>query len=364
MDSIASLVVFVVEDDPDTNAFARHALERAGFDVASFTNPQDALDALSRVRCRLLLTDVRLPGMTGLELLSRARSHRPDLPILLMTAYAELEDSITALRAGADDFLLKPLTIAGLRSAVAEVLAKRSANAGRTARRVVAIGAHPDDVELGVGGTLAAHVDAGDQVTILTLSRGESGGPAASRAVEAQRAADVLGVELELCDLPDTRLPASGRTVELIEDTVRRTRASTVYTHSLNDVHQDHRAVHQASLVACRSVSQVFTYQSPSATVDFVPRRFIPIDTTLDRKLAAIACYRTQTEKCAYLADDLLRATSRYWGRFVGSDYAEPLEIVHERTEPTHHERTIPLDRIEQSQEMEKNDDLIAAIDI
>jgi LmbE family N-acetylglucosaminyl deacetylase len=65
--------------------------------------------------------------------------------------------------------------------------------------------------------------------------------------------------------------------------------------------------------------------------VDFAPRRFVPVDAAIDRKLAAIAAYRSQTTKCSYLADDLLRATARYWGRFVESDHAEPLEIVRQQ---------------------------------
>ena len=84
-------------------------------------------------------------------------------------------------------------------------------------------------------------------------------------------------------------------------------------------------------MVACRRIARVYGYQSPSSTVAFAPKRFIPIDDHLATKLAAIACYSSQTEVRDYLAEDLLTATARYWGRFTNVRYAEPLEVIAER---------------------------------
>ena len=147
--------VFVVEDDPDASRFVHRSLARAGFAVTMFSRPVDALEALERQPCSLLLSDVRLPGMTGLQLLARSRQVKPELPVVLMTAFATLDDALFALRNGADEYLLKPLTAASVAATVTDVLAAR--RNGR--ERVLAIGAHPDDVEIGVGATLAGHVD-------------------------------------------------------------------------------------------------------------------------------------------------------------------------------------------------------------
>ena len=323
--------VFVVEDDADTAAFARLALRRAGHEVSTFRSPAEALEALTASECDLLLTDVRLPGMSGLELLARVRDVQPALPVVVMTAYATVDDTITALRHGAADYLLKPLTLESLTGTVGAVLTHHQL----ASDRVLAIGAHPDDVEIGVGGTLSAHSRRGDDVTILTLSCGESGGQPEQRRAEARRAAATLGADLVHGSLPDTRIAPHGETIELIEQVVRHVQPTIVYTHSSHDVHQDHRAAHQASLVACRAVPTLLCYQAPSATVDFAPQRFVTVDADIDRKLAAIAAYRSQTSKCAYLADDLLRATTRYWGRFGSGLHAEPLEIVRDRVEAT-----------------------------
>lgn len=319
--------VFVVEDDPDAARFVCRALERRGYGVRLFCHPELALAAMKGPVCSLLLSDVRLPGLTGLELLVQARKVSPQLPIVLMTAFATLDDTIVALRNGADDYLLKPLAVDSLCETIEKVLKGRRSRR----RRVLAIGAHPDDVEIGVGATLVDHVERGDEVTILTLTHGESGGPASDRAAEARSAAELVRAHLILGTLRDTSIPPNGLTVDLIEEVVKSVKPTVVYTHSLSDVHQDHRAAHQASLVACRGVPQIFGYQSPSATVDFAPRRFVPVDQFIERKLGAIAAYRTQTTKCSYLAEELLRATARYWGRFVESEYAEPLEVIREQ---------------------------------
>ena len=81
-----SATIIIVEDDPAAARFVQRALDRPGFEVVSFSRPDEALEALKRLPCSLLLSDVRLPGMTGLDLLQRARRYDPQLPVVLMTA--------------------------------------------------------------------------------------------------------------------------------------------------------------------------------------------------------------------------------------------------------------------------------------
>lgn len=199
--------------------------------------------------------------------------------------------------------------------------------------RVLAIGAHPDDVEIGAGGTLAGHVAQGHELTIVTASPGHVGGDAAERAVEAKEAAARLGARLILGDLEDTRIPDHGPTITLIETAVKEIQPDVIYVHSSHDVHQDHRAVHAATLVAARRVPRVLAYQSPSATIEFRPTMFVPIEQTLEAKLAAIAEFRSQTSTRDYLDTEMLTATSRYWGRFAHAKYAEPFEVVRDSLE-------------------------------
>ena len=108
-------------------------------------------------------------------------------------------------------------------------------------------------------------------------------------------------------------------------------RPTIVYTHTESDLHQDHRNVHRATLVAARLVPSVYCYESPSATVEFEPVRFVDIGEQLEAKLEAIGAYASQTEQRYYLDEELIRATARYWGRYGHSRFCEPLEVVRDR---------------------------------
>ena len=155
--------VLVVEDDPVSALFVSHALtKRGGFEVTHTPDPAAALAMVGSQSWDLVLTDVEMPGMTGLELLEAVRSSCPDLPIAVITAHASVDDAVRALRSRADEFLEKPVKPERLVEVAASLVAK--GRAARLARHglVLAIGAHPDDVEIGAGGTLLAHSSRGD----------------------------------------------------------------------------------------------------------------------------------------------------------------------------------------------------------
>ena len=193
---------------------------------------------------------------------------------------------------------------------------------------VMAVGAHPDDVEIGVGGILLRHVAQGHRVTVLTLTGGEAGGQAAERAAESRRAAELLGARLIHAALTDTSVSEGSSTIGTIVDVIEQVRPTTVYTHTARDVHQDHRNAHSATLVAARRISRVFCYQAPSTTVEFKPTRFVAIDEFLEAKIEVIQAYTSQVKIREYLDEELLRATARYWSRFSRARYVEPLEVV------------------------------------
>lgn len=194
--------------------------------------------------------------------------------------------------------------------------------------RVLAVGAHPDDVEIGCGATLLRHTMLGDPVTILTLSRGAVGGPQEVRRREAIGAAMAMSAELLMGDLADTRMGEAPEMVSLVEGVIAAVRPTTVYVHSAADSHQDHRAVHDATLIAARRVPQVFCYQSPSSRNDFAPNKFVPVDDTINDKVLVISHYKTQNTR-HYLDPELIVATGRYWARQLpNARYAEPFEVI------------------------------------
>ncbi len=328
--------VLVVDDDPDVALLVKTVLERrAGCEVVLAENGQAAVDRLSQFAVDVVVTDIEMPGLDGLELLAELRRTEPHVPVIVMTAHVSVEYAVSALRAQADEFLTKPLDNVRLVEAVTRLAAEGRARreAHRPKEHVLAIGAHPDDVEIGVGGLLAAHSKAGDTVTILTLSRGARGGDADSRQHESLATAEMLGARLFLKDLIDTEISGGGATVRLIEEVVKEVRPTIVYTHSPHDRHQDHRAVSEATIVATRRVGTVACYQSPSATIDFRPTRFVRIDDYLETKLQLLERFASQTATRDYLDPEFVTATARYWSRFGGGAAVEPLEVVRETAE-------------------------------
>lgn len=319
--------VLVVDDDEDTARFHALVLRRGGHDVTVVHDPYAALRRIGTEPYDLLLSDIQMPGMSGLELATRLRETAPRLPAVLVTAHATVEAAVGAVRTGAADFVLKPVVPAELLAVVERAMAA----AASRCERVLAVGAHPDDVELGVAATLLAHRARGDAVTVLTMSRGGTGGAEEVRAGEARRAAELLGATLLLADLDDTRIPEGNPTISLVEQAVLEHRPDIVYVHSRNDNHQDHRNVHAATVIASRRVSRVYGFRSPSATVDYRPTRFVPADGLMDRKIEVIGAYASQAGR-DYLDEELIRAQARHWGFSGASRYAEPLEVIRERT--------------------------------
>jgi LmbE family N-acetylglucosaminyl deacetylase len=194
--------------------------------------------------------------------------------------------------------------------------------------RLMAVHAHPDDESSKGAASMARYADEGARVLVVTLTGGERGGDASLRAQEARDAAALLGCDLVHRELPDTSVPEGGETITAIDEQVQRLRPQIVYTHSLNDNHQDHRNVHRATIVAAREVPSIFAYQSPSTGIAFSPGRFVDVTPYMDAKLRALREFRSQHAIRPYLEEDLVVATARYWSRFGVGRYVEPLEVI------------------------------------
>jgi len=324
------LKVLVVEDDVDTAQFVRTVLERrGGMSVSLVHEAMSALAAVAVESFDAVVTDIQMPGMSGLDLLVELRSRAPGVPVVVTTAFASVDYAVEALRRDADEFLVKPVPAAVLVDRVSSLgLQGRQRRASASGGEVVlAVGAHPDDVEIGIGGTLASHQANGDTVVILTLSGGAIGGAADERRHEALAAAGVIGARLFLHDFPDTRLDPAAGIITAIEETIALVNPTIVYTHSSHDRHQDHRAVHESVQVAARKIPYVGSFQSPSATIDYRPTRFVPIDGFVEKKLEMLAAFTSQQHR-DYMDPDLVRSTARYWGRFGTGGWVEPLEMI------------------------------------
>ncbi|MCB0861829.1 MAG: response regulator [Solirubrobacterales bacterium] len=329
MNEKATPRILVVEDDEVIAALTTGMLGDSG-EIAWAASAEHALELLAESDFDLLVVDIGLPGISGLDLIRKVKDRDPLLATLILTGEASFDNAVEAIRAGADDFMQKPVDGAELVAKVGELTAVSARRRAKSRESVLAIGAHPDDIEIGVGGILIRHVARGDRVTLLTMTGGEQGGDTAERARESERAAGLIGAKLFHRELADTSVSDGGLTISTIKEVIDEVNPTTVYTHSSRDVHQDHRNVHSATLVAARGVPRIYCYQAPSTTVEFKPTKFMAIDDYIDDKLEAIAAYDSQVSTRAYLEPDLLRSTARYWSRFSGSTYVEPLEVIRE----------------------------------
>jgi len=115
--------VYVVDDEPTVRTVVRKTLERAGLTVSCFGGADDCLASLNIGTCDLLITDVRMPGKDGIELLLEVRRRQPWLPVLVVTGFGDVPMAVKALKAGAADFIEKPLDRDTFLEAVQRLLA-------------------------------------------------------------------------------------------------------------------------------------------------------------------------------------------------------------------------------------------------
>ena len=118
--------IWIVDDDQSIRFVLEKALAREDFAVRSFTNPRDVIKALEDDAPQVLVSDIRMPGGSGIELLATVRERLPGLPVIIMTAYSDLDSAVSAFQGGAFEYLPKPFDVTKavelIRRAVAESL--------------------------------------------------------------------------------------------------------------------------------------------------------------------------------------------------------------------------------------------------
>jgi DNA-binding NtrC family response regulator len=118
-------ILTVLDDEPDIVENCARILKRAGYQCLTATDPLRALALIDTERPDLLLTDLKMPGMDGMEVLRRAREMDPALPVILITAFASIESAVAAIKDGAFDYLPKNFSVDQLRVAVGRGLRQR-----------------------------------------------------------------------------------------------------------------------------------------------------------------------------------------------------------------------------------------------
>jgi len=114
--------VLVVDDEKNIRLTLSQALESADFEVQTAVNGEEALDKLKKQDFGLVLLDLRMPGMDGMEVLAHLRELRPDIKVIIITAYGTIESAVEAMKLGAVDFIQKPFVPKDIRELARKVL--------------------------------------------------------------------------------------------------------------------------------------------------------------------------------------------------------------------------------------------------
>lgn len=162
---------------------------------------------------------------------------------------------------------------------------------------ILAIGAHPDDIEFGCGGTLIRYAQSGAKVFMHVLTRGEIGGDPKSRYREQERAVRFMKVrKIYWGDFKDTEIPRDRSCITSVEKVVRAVKPQVVLFNYLSDIHQDHRALAHAALSATRYIREVLFYEVPT-TQGFDPDVFVDISKVMEQKLKTLKLHASQIHR-------------------------------------------------------------------
>ena len=321
--------ILLIDDDRVFGLWATKVLEPRGFFVQHVLDPVNGLKHIEAEPWDLVITDIEMPRMSGLEFLEPAAPAGADP--------AGRSGHRTPHRgqgrrgdaaAGTTDFIHKPVTPEDFAAKVTALVEQRKPAQAAAKDSVLAIGAHPGDLEIGAAGALLAHKAAGIEVTTLTLAQAAPVGAGVSpQTAEAARA---IGTRLAVDDLVSPEAYGSDHSGAAVERAIEQIQPTVLYIHSINDDQPDHRNAHLAAAAAARRIGRIYCFQSPSATIDFRPAHFVPIHEQMRGKLAAVGAFAEQAEVRAFLEPDQVTSTALYWARYCQAQYAEAFEVLRE----------------------------------
>jgi len=114
--------ILIIEDEDALRESLKRVLLKEGYDVQAVDSAEEALPLIAEKWCDLIITDIILPGQSGLECLKKCRQKNPDLIVIIMTAYATIESAVEAIRAGAYEYLVKPIDHYELKALIKKAL--------------------------------------------------------------------------------------------------------------------------------------------------------------------------------------------------------------------------------------------------
>ena len=162
---------------------------------------------------------------------------------------------------------------------------------------ILAIGAHPDDIEFGCGGALIKYTRKGHRLFLLVMTGGGMGGSSSVRMKEQEDSGEILGAEkIYWGGYEDTHLNTDIEMIGKIESVIAEVRPDFIFCNYPDDTHQDHRHLSQAITSATRYIRNVLFFEGPT-TQNFGCQVFVDISDTLNQKVASLEAHRSQVMK-------------------------------------------------------------------
>ena len=213
---MSDTTVLVVDDDRANLDSVAKIFQREGLNTLTATSGEEALEHLRRPEVSVMVTDLMMPGMDGQELLRAARTIRPDVEVVLMTAYGTVETAVSAMKEGAYDFITKPLKRHSLVKAVQKALEKQALVAENRdlKARLADLGAPGGRTIVGQSPAFRAFMDtvrqaAPSSATVLLMGESGTGKELAARAIhELSNRAKGPFVAVNCAAIPESILEA------------------------------------------------------------------------------------------------------------------------------------------------------------
>jgi LmbE family N-acetylglucosaminyl deacetylase len=188
---------------------------------------------------------------------------------------------------------------------------------GQEPMRILALGAHPDDIEVGCGGTLIKYAENGHRIFLMVMTEGGQGGLPEVRKLEQDQAAKVLRAEQVFWGgYKDTEVPLGRDLIQTVEQIVRKIEPHFIFVHYHDDTHQDHRHLAMSTITATRYTKNVLFYEGPT-TQNFAPTVFVDIEQALERKIQSLEAHASQVGKTnieGITIADLVRSSAHFRG--------------------------------------------------
>lgn len=183
--------------------------------------------------------------------------------------------------------------------------------------RILALGAHPDDIEVGCGGTLIKYAENGHRIFLMVMTEGGQGGLPDVRQREQAQAAKILRAEkVYWGGYQDTEVPLGRELIQTVEEIVKKIEPHFIFVHYHDDTHQDHRHLAMSTITATRYTKNVLFYEGPT-TQNFAPTVFVDIDQALDRKIQSLEAHASQVSKTnieGLSIADVVRSSAHFRG--------------------------------------------------